>query len=50
MSHEAFVALSYGISAVTILAMIVWVVMDGRARRKELSDLEAHGASRRGIK
>jgi len=47
MTHFAFVAFSFGATALTILALIGWVVLDQRARRAELADLEAHGVRRR---
>ncbi len=47
MTHFTFVALSYGATALTILALIGWVALDQRARRAELADLEAHGVRRR---
>lgn len=47
MSHTAYVLASYGIAAVTVLALILWVWTDGRARRRELQALEAVGIRRR---
>ncbi len=47
MSHVAFVSISYAVTAIVILAMIVWVVLDQRARKAELADLEARGIRRR---
>ncbi|PWV98293.1 heme exporter protein D [Hoeflea marina] len=47
MSHLAFVALAYGVTALTVAAMVLAIVLDGRARRRELADLEARGIRRR---
>ncbi|MEX3011713.1 heme exporter protein CcmD [Hoeflea sp. TYP-13] len=47
MSHLAFVLISYGVTALTILALVLWVLFDQRARRAELADLEARGVRRR---
>ncbi|MBW8638538.1 heme exporter protein CcmD [Hoeflea sp. WL0058] len=47
MSHDVYVALAYGITAIVIAALILWVVLDQRARRTELSELEARGVRRR---
>ncbi|MGF6159084.1 heme exporter protein D [Ensifer sp. KUDG1] len=47
MSHAAYVFTSYGIATVTVLGLIAWVVFDGRARRRELAELEASGIRRR---
>ncbi|MDW5315566.1 heme exporter protein CcmD [Rhizobium sp. PL01] len=47
MTHTAYVFASYGIAAVTVLSLVVWVWTDGRARRRELQALEAAGIRRR---
>jgi heme exporter protein D len=47
MTHAAYVFASYGIAMVTVLALIVWVLVDGRSRRRELQALEAAGIRRR---
>ena len=47
MTHTFYIAMSYGIMAVTVLCLIGWVWLDGRARRKELAELEASGIRRR---
>lgn len=47
MSHLAFVSIAYGVTALTILALIAWVLLEQRARRSELAELEARGVRRR---
>ncbi|MCP4319427.1 MAG: heme exporter protein CcmD [Hyphomicrobiales bacterium] len=47
MSHLAFVSIAYGVTALTILALITWVLFEQRARRSELAELEARGVRRR---
>lgn len=47
MSHFAYVAASYGIATLTVAALIAWVCLDGRARRRELAALEQAGVRRR---
>lgn len=47
MNHFAFVAASYGASALFISALIIWIVMTSRARRAELGMLEQAGIRRR---
>jgi len=47
MSHEAFVFLSYGATALTLAGLLIGIVLDGRARRRELAELEAQGVRRR---
>jgi heme exporter protein D len=47
VSHAFYIYLSYGISAVIVLALIGWTWLDGRARQAELKALEAAGIRRR---
>ncbi len=47
MSHEAFVFLSYAATAVTLLGLLALTLADGRARKRELAELEAQGVRRR---
>jgi heme exporter protein D len=47
MDHPYFVAAAYGISAVVIAGLILWAVLDGRARRRDTVELEATGVRRR---
>src|SRR3546814_1902653 len=47
MNHGFYIAASYGISALVIAFLLGWVWLDGRARQRELADLEAAGIRRR---
>ena len=47
MSHTFYIAMSYGIAGLVSLCLICWVWLDGRARRRELAQLEAAGIRRR---
>ena len=47
MSHFAFVALAYGVTAVTVAVLILWIVFDQIGRRADLAALEASGVRRR---
>lgn len=47
MSHDAFVFLSYAATALTLGGLLAAIVLDGRARRRELGELEAQGVRRR---
>lgn len=47
MSHLAFVSIAYGATGLTLAALILWVLLDQRARRAELAELEAQGVRRR---
>jgi heme exporter protein D len=45
--HAIFIIASYGVAAVVVAALIAWVVIDFRAQKRMLGDLEAHGVTRR---
>lgn len=45
--YFAFIAAAYGISGIAIGGLILWVVLDARARRAELRALQASGIRRR---
>jgi heme exporter protein D len=47
MNYAFYVFTSYGVATFVILCLIAWVWLDGRARRKELAQLEASGFRRR---
>ena len=47
MSHTFYIATSYGFAALVTFCLIGWVWLDGRARRRELAELEASGIRRR---
>ena len=50
MSHAFYIGMSYGLTAIIVLALIAWVWLDGRARRREIVELEAAGIGRRSRK
>jgi heme exporter protein D len=45
--HAAFIIASYAAAAAVVGALIAWVIVDFRAQRRALGDLEAHGVTRR---
>jgi heme exporter protein D len=45
--HAAFIVSAYVAAAVVIGALIAWVLLDHRAQRRKLADLEARGVTRR---
>ena len=47
MSHTFYISLSYGLTGLIVIALIGWVMLDGRARSRELKELEASGIRRR---
>ncbi len=46
-AHALYVTAAYGVSTLAIAALIGWVLLDQRARRRELGELEASGLRRR---
>ncbi|MBX9465229.1 MAG: heme exporter protein CcmD [Aquamicrobium sp.] len=46
-AHALYVSAAYGISALVILGLIGWILIDQRNRKHELSRLEAAGIRRR---
>jgi heme exporter protein D len=46
-AHWGFVLMAYGLTALVMAALIVWVILDGRRHAKTLADLEARGIRRR---
>ena len=46
-AHAGFILAAYLLAAVVLVAMIAWIVIDGRAQRRRIADLEARGVRRR---
>jgi heme exporter protein D len=47
MTHAGFIAAAYIATAVVLVGLLLWIVVDGRAQRRRLADLEARGIRRR---
>jgi len=47
MTHAGFIASAYGVTAIVLVLLVVWVVADGRLQRRRLAALEARGVRRR---
>jgi heme exporter protein D len=45
--HADFIIVAYGVAVVVVGALIAWVLLDHRAQKLMLADLEARGVSRR---
>lgn len=45
--HASFIVTAYSLATLAIAAMIAWVVIDYRAQRRKLEQLEARGITRR---
>ncbi len=49
-AHALYVTAAYSASAIVLAGLIGWILLDGRARRRELAALEASGHRRRSDK
>jgi heme exporter protein D len=47
VTHAGFIAAAYIATALVLLALVVWIVRDGRIQKKRLAELEARGIRRR---
>jgi heme exporter protein D len=47
MTHLFYISASYTVAGIVTLCLIAWVWLDGRARQRELAELEASGIRRR---
>ena len=45
--HAAFIIAAYAATVAVVAGLIAWVVLDWRAQKRVLGDLEAHGVTRR---
>jgi len=45
--HAAFIIAAYAAAIAVVAGLIAWVVLDLRAQKRVLGDLEAHGVTRR---
>ncbi len=46
-AHALFVTAAYAITAIVLAGLVGWVLLDQRARRRDLAELEAAGVRRR---
>lgn len=46
-AHFGFILASYLVTAAVIIGLVLWTVLDGRAQRRRLSELESRGVRRR---
>lgn len=47
MSHAFYIGMSYALTGLITAVLIAWIWLDGRARRREMAQLEASGIRRR---
>jgi heme exporter protein D len=46
-SHAAFIVMAYAAAGIVVLGLVIWIVLDYRAQRRALLDLETRGLTRR---
>lgn len=46
-AHDLYVTAAYAATVVVLSGLVGWILLDQRARRKELAELEASGIRRR---
>lgn len=47
MSHAFYIGMSYGLTGLIVAILVGWIALDGRARKREMAELEASGIRRR---
>jgi len=47
INHIGFIAAAYAAAVIVVGALVAWVMLDYRAQRRTLADLERAGVSRR---
>lgn len=45
--HAAFIWMSYGVVFISLLAIVIWLVRDGRKQQSLIDEFEARGVMRR---
>jgi heme exporter protein D len=45
--HSAFIVTAYAVTVLVVAGLIAWVLLDHRAQRRILNDLEMRGVTRR---
>ncbi|WP_181703430.1 heme exporter protein CcmD [Chthonobacter albigriseus] len=45
--HAGFIVVSYAAAALTVAALVVWILVDHRTQTRRLAELEARGVRRR---
>jgi heme exporter protein D len=45
--HTGFIAAAYLATVLVLAGLVAWTILDGRAQRRRLAELEARGVRRR---
>jgi heme exporter protein D len=46
-THLGFIVAAYAVTAVVLVGIVAWIIVDGRNQRRRIADLEARGVRRR---
>ena len=46
-AHAGFIIAAYAVTVLVLAILVAWIVLDGRAQRRRIADLEARGIRRR---
>ncbi len=49
-NHGGFILAAYLVTILVLAALVAWILLDGRALKRRLADLEARGVRRRSAK
>ena len=47
-THAVFIVAAYLVAAIVVIALVVWTILDHRAQKRTLADLERASAARKG--
>jgi heme exporter protein D len=47
--HASFILAAYGVALLVLIVLIGWIVLDYRAQRRRVSELESQGVTRRSV-
>jgi heme exporter protein D len=45
--HTGFIVAAYAVTAVVLVALVLWVALDARLQKRRLADLDQRGVKRR---
>ena len=47
--HATFILAAYGVALLVLIVLIGWIVLDYRAQRRRVAELESQGVTRRSV-
>jgi heme exporter protein D len=47
--HASFILAAYGVALLVLILLIGWIVLDYRAQRRRVAELESQGVTRRSV-